>query len=54
MKKYEDGFQEEFGYRPSQADKQANKDIKKMCSDLNRLRAQLKRKLLPVFLNKYV
>lgn len=42
LKKYEHGFQSEFGYRPSQADKQANKDIKKMCSELNRLRAQLK------------
>ncbi|KAK6641827.1 hypothetical protein RUM44_013545 [Polyplax serrata] len=41
LKRYEEGFQEEFGYRPSQADKMANKDIKKMCSDLNKLRSQL-------------
>ncbi|KAL0266461.1 UNVERIFIED_CONTAM: hypothetical protein PYX00_008987 [Menopon gallinae] len=42
LKKYEDGFQQEFGYRPSHADKQANKDIKKLCSELNKYRAQLK------------
>lgn len=42
LKKYEEGFEKEFGYRPSQADKMANKDIKKMYSDLNRVRKELK------------
>ncbi|KAJ1528448.1 hypothetical protein ONE63_006859 [Megalurothrips usitatus] len=44
LKRYEEGFEREFGYRPSQSDKMANKDIKKMCSDLSRLRKELKRK----------
>ncbi|KAK3928310.1 Protein FAM13A [Frankliniella fusca] len=42
LKRYEEGFEKEFGYRPSQADKMANKDIKKMYSDLSRIRKELK------------
>lgn len=42
LKRYEEGFEHEFGYRPSQSDKMANKDIKRMCFDLSRIRKELK------------
>lgn len=42
LKRYEEGFEREFGYRPSQSDKMANKDIKKLCMDLSLLRKELR------------
>ena len=42
LKKYEDGFEKEFGFKPSHADKMANPDTKKMCAMLGKLRKQLK------------
>ncbi|XP_073970829.1 protein FAM13B isoform X3 [Rhodnius prolixus] len=42
LKKYDEGFEREFGYKPSHADKMANPDTKKMCATLNKLRKQLK------------
>ncbi|XP_075233309.1 protein FAM13A isoform X2 [Lycorma delicatula] len=42
LKRYEEGFEREFGYRPSHADKMANPDIKKMCALLSKLRKDLK------------
>lgn len=42
LKKYEDGFEKEFGFRPSHADKMANPDTKRMCATLSKLRKQLK------------
>lgn len=42
LKRYEEGFEREFGYRPSHADKIANPDTKKMCTLLNKLRKDLK------------
>lgn len=42
IKKYEDEFEENFGYRPSHSDKMSNKDIKKLCTELNKLRKEHK------------
>ncbi|BET00651.1 Family with sequence similarity 13, member A [Nesidiocoris tenuis] len=42
LKKYDMGFEREFGYKPSHADKMANPDTKKMCISLNKLKKQLK------------
>uniref|UniRef100_A0A146M1R0 Protein FAM13A n=1 Tax=Lygus hesperus TaxID=30085 RepID=A0A146M1R0_LYGHE len=42
LKKYDEGFQREFGYKPSHADKMANPDTKKMFTMLNKLKKQLK------------
>ncbi|KAL1131508.1 hypothetical protein AAG570_011125, partial [Ranatra chinensis] len=42
LKKYEEGFEREFGYRPSHADKMANPDTRSMCSLMSKLRKQLK------------
>ncbi|XP_034238043.1 protein FAM13B [Thrips palmi] len=42
LKRYEEGFERELGYRPSQSDKMANKDIKKLCTDLSHIRKELK------------
>ncbi|XP_054264651.1 protein FAM13A-like [Macrosteles quadrilineatus] len=42
LKRYEEGFEKEFGYRPSHADKLANPDTKKMCSLLTKLRKEVK------------
>ncbi|CAH1390316.1 unnamed protein product [Nezara viridula] len=42
LKKYEDGFEKEFGFKPSHADKMANPDTKRMCAMLSKLRKQLK------------
>ncbi|XP_063975714.1 protein FAM13A [Diachasmimorpha longicaudata] len=42
IKKYEDEFEENFGYRPSHSDKMSNRDIKKLCGELNKLRKEYK------------
>ncbi|KOC70759.1 Protein FAM13A [Habropoda laboriosa] len=42
IKKYEDEFEENFGYRPSHSDKMSNKDIKRLCMELNKLRKEHK------------
>ncbi|XP_015609193.1 protein FAM13A [Cephus cinctus] len=42
IKKYEDEFEQNFGYRPSHSDKMSNRDIKKLCSELNKLRKEHK------------
>lgn len=42
LKKYEEGFEKEFGFKPSHADKMANPDTKRMCAMLSKLRKQLK------------
>lgn len=42
MKKYEDEFEENFGYRPSHSDKMSNRDIKRLCTELNKLRKENK------------
>ncbi|XP_039293377.1 protein FAM13A [Nilaparvata lugens] len=42
LKRYEEGFEREFGYKPSSADKMANPDTKKMCLSLSKLRRELK------------
>ena len=49
LKKYEEGFEREFGYKPSHADKMANPDTRKMCSVLSKLRKQLKCKIMSYF-----
>ncbi|KAG8253376.1 Protein fam13a [Homalodisca vitripennis] len=42
LRRYEEGFEKEFGYRPSHADKMSNPDTKKMCSLLTKLRREVK------------
>lgn len=42
IKKFEDGFEEEYGYRPSHAEKMGRSDIKKYLSDLVKARKELK------------
>ncbi|KAJ4439036.1 hypothetical protein ANN_14992, partial [Periplaneta americana] len=42
LRRYEEEFEREYGYRPSHADKMGNKDIKKMCAELNKLRKEMK------------
>ena len=42
IKRYEEEFEENFGYRPSHSDKMSNRDIKKMCSELNKVRKEHK------------
>ncbi|CAB3364254.1 Hypothetical predicted protein [Cloeon dipterum] len=42
IKVYEEQFESENGYRPSHADKLNNKDLKKMFSELTKLRKELK------------
>lgn len=42
IKKYEEDFENQNGYRPSHSDKMDDKQIKKFCSDLNKLRKELK------------
>lgn len=49
LKRYEEEFEQEYGYRPSHADKMGNKDIKKMYAELNRLRKEVKRKCSNLF-----
>lgn len=40
IKRYEDEFEMNFGYRPSNSDKMSNRDVKKLCSELNKLRKE--------------
>lgn len=42
IKKYEDEFEENFGYRPSHSDKMSNRDIRRLCRELNKLRKEHK------------
>ena len=42
VKLYEEGFEREYGYRPSHADKMGNKDIKRMYAEMNKLRKEVK------------
>ncbi|XP_071449287.1 protein FAM13A isoform X2 [Hetaerina americana] len=42
IKRYEEDFESQFGYRPSHADKLANRDVKKWISELGKLRKDLK------------
>jgi hypothetical protein len=42
VKLYEEGFEQEYGYRPSHADKLGNKDIKRMYAEMNKLRKEVK------------
>jgi hypothetical protein len=42
IKKYEGEFEENFGYRPSHSDKMSNRDIKKIISELNKVRKEHK------------
>lgn len=42
MKRFEEGFEKDFGYRPSLADKMSNPETKKMCSLLTKLRKEVK------------
>lgn len=44
LKRFEEGFEKEFGYRPSYADKMSNVDSKKICSLLVKLRKEIKSK----------
>ncbi|XP_046393788.1 protein FAM13A isoform X2 [Ischnura elegans] len=42
IKRYEEEFENQFGYRPSHADKLANRDVKKWIAELGKLRKDLK------------
>ncbi|KZC05091.1 Protein FAM13A, partial [Dufourea novaeangliae] len=42
IKKYEDEFEENFGHRPSHSDKMSNRDVKRLCTELNKLRKEHK------------
>uniref|UniRef100_T1JD08 Rho-GAP domain-containing protein n=1 Tax=Strigamia maritima TaxID=126957 RepID=T1JD08_STRMM len=42
IKQFEESFEEEYGYKPSHADKMARSDIKKNLSELNKARKDLK------------
>ncbi|KAJ8673625.1 hypothetical protein QAD02_004887 [Eretmocerus hayati] len=42
IRKYEGEFEENFGYRPSHSDKMSNRDIKRIVSELNRVRKEHK------------
>ncbi|XP_043472213.1 protein FAM13A [Leptopilina heterotoma] len=42
IKRYEDEFEMNFGYRPSNSDKMSNRDVKKLCTELNKLRKEHK------------
>ena len=42
IKKYEGEFEENFGYRPSHSDKMSNRDIKRIVSELNKVRKEHK------------
>ncbi|PNF24688.1 hypothetical protein B7P43_G17562 [Cryptotermes secundus] len=42
LKHYEEEFEREYGYRPSHADKMGNRDIKKMYTEINKLRKEVK------------
>lgn len=42
VKKFEEEFENENGYRPSHSDRLEDKAIKKICSDLSKLRKELK------------
>ncbi|KAJ9592636.1 hypothetical protein L9F63_015691, partial [Diploptera punctata] len=42
LRRYEEEFEREYGYRPSHADKMGNRDIKKICTELNKLRKEMK------------
>lgn len=42
IKKYETEFEENFGYRPSHSDKMGNRDIKRLCWELSKLRREHK------------
>jgi hypothetical protein len=44
LKHYEEEFEREYGYRPSHADKMGNRDIKKIYTEINKLRKEVKRK----------
>ncbi|XP_014248893.1 protein FAM13A isoform X2 [Cimex lectularius] len=42
IKKYDEGFEREFGHKPSHAEKISNPDTKKLCIQLTKLKKQLK------------
>jgi hypothetical protein len=42
LKHYEEDFEREYGYRPSHADKMGDKGIKKMYTEMNKLRKEVK------------
>lgn len=54
IRRYEGEFEENFGYRPNHADKMSNRDVKRICSELNKVRKEhkmLKEGLIGVFLS---
>lgn len=42
IKRYEGEFEDNFGYRPSHSDKMSNRDIKKLVTELNKVRKEHK------------
>ncbi|XP_071552045.1 uncharacterized protein [Panulirus ornatus] len=46
IKRYEEEFEADFGYRPSHSEKMKHKEIKKYMSELSKARKELKRKCL--------
>lgn len=42
LKKYEEEFESQHGYRPSHMDRMEDKSIKKICTELNKLRKEHK------------
>lgn len=42
IKRYEGEFEDNFGYRPSHSDKMSNRDIKRIVSELNKVRKEHK------------
>lgn len=50
LRRYEEGFAKDFGYKPSHADKMANKDIKRLCAELSRLKTNLTRKYYSTYI----
>ena len=57
IKRFEEEFENKFGYKPSHSEKMKHKEIKKYMSDLNKARKELKSKsmlFLLALLGKYI
>ena len=52
IKKFEEEFEIEYGYKPSHSDKMKYKEMKKHMTDLNKYRKELKSKLYLLIWNK--
>ncbi|XP_049767917.1 protein FAM13A [Schistocerca cancellata] len=42
VKQFEEDFQKEYGYRPSHSDKMYDREMKKVCAELNKIRKEIK------------